>query len=172
MRRGLDQTGKKYGTGNIMSTNQSYALLICAQNFEFLTLNHNFKSISYEETKCLSQNIQAAVITWLFTQLHDFNRAKHHKQPVIYGGRDLSLHHHLATTLLYHSIGWNFGLVRILSPYLSKSHDPGANPTAIRPSKVLPHPSPNRLYSEGPANGITAPKIDLTMVFAAIALAA
>lgn len=72
----------------------------------------------------------------------------------------------------YVIFGMNLGLVRMLSPYLSKKNDVGAKASAIKPRRVFPQPRPSVSYKGVPANGIVAPKTHRKASSAETALAA
>ena len=69
-------------------------------------------------------------------------------------------------------LGWNLGLVLILSPYLYKTTGSGHIASAMNPSNEFPHPYPSLAYIFCPAKGSRAPTKERRTVFAARAEAA
>jgi hypothetical protein len=63
-------------------------------------------------------------------------------------------------------------LVLIPSPYLQNIHVMGVNARAMSPRRLLPQPTPSLSYISCPAKGRQAPKMEHSIVAAAMAEAA
>jgi hypothetical protein len=63
-------------------------------------------------------------------------------------------------------------LVLIPSPYLQNSHGMGVNARAMKPRRLLPQPTPSLSYIGCPTKGRQAPKMERSIVAAAMAEAA
>ena len=50
------------------------------------------------------------------------------------------------SSLEYHKLSWNLGLVLILSPYLNKNTGSGHMASAINANSEFPHPYPSVAY--------------------------
>lgn len=70
------------------------------------------------------------------------------------------------------SFTWNFGFVRILSPYVLKRIGMGTMARLTNANKLLPQPSPSTLYMCRPPRGSRAPKKERRTALAAMAEAA